>query len=135
VGVLDRAAPDEDAESFEERALSRVEQVEAPVDCSAQRSLPLGKVARAAGQRRQASIEPGEDRVRRKELDPRGGQLDREWQALEAGTDPGHRDRVLIVELELRSDGLGTLDEQRDRVVGGESRQARQRPRIGCPER
>src|SRR5205085_10632099 len=62
---LERAAAAEDAEPREQPLLGRVEQVVAPLDRRSQRPLPLGEVARAAGEETEALAESGEDRLGR----------------------------------------------------------------------
>ena len=68
----------------EQSLLILVEQPVAPVDRRLQRALALRRVARAAGQHRQAALEPVEDLGRREDLGSGGGQLDRERQPVEA---------------------------------------------------
>ena len=90
----------------------------APVDCRPQRPLPLGRVARTAGEQLRAGARAGRASLGGEHLDPRGGQLDREREAVEAAADLG--------------DGLGSLEagchlsragsEQRDRLLLGKRR-------------
>ena len=68
--------------------LAVVEQVVAPGDRATQRLLPLRQVARAGRQQGEVVLEPGEDLVRRQELDPRGGELDRQRHAVQPGAIP-----------------------------------------------
>jgi hypothetical protein len=56
LGRLERAAAGEDGEPGEEALLALVGQVMAPRDRVPQRPLPLGQVARTAGQERQALV-------------------------------------------------------------------------------
>ena len=51
----------------------------------AHRLLARRQVASASGQQRQPLVEPGKQRRRRKHLDPRGGQLDGQRQAIQRG--------------------------------------------------
>jgi hypothetical protein len=83
----------------------------APGDRRAQRSLPLGCGAGAAGEQGQPELEPFEKHRRRERLHARGSELDRERQAVEARADLGH----LAVYGEVRPDGQGTLHEEIDR--------------------
>ena len=71
-----------------------------------------GQVARAAGEQRQAAGEAGQQRRGREELDPGGGQLDRQRQPVEAGADRGDRRRVRLVEREAGADRAGPADEE-----------------------
>ena len=66
---------------------SEVEQVVAPLDRRAQRPLALGQVARAAGEERERRVEPLQQRRRGEQPHPRGGELDRERQVVEATAD------------------------------------------------
>ena len=88
--------PCEDGEAREERLLVGAEQVVAPVDRRAKRLLARRHVARAAGQQVKALLEPGEQRLRGEQLDPCGGKLDREREAVEADADLGNRRRVRV---------------------------------------
>ncbi len=63
--------------------LCRIEQVVAPLDRGAQRALPLGQVAGAAGEQVEALAEPRQDRLRRQELHARSRELERERQPVE----------------------------------------------------
>jgi hypothetical protein len=68
----------------EELFLAVVEEVVAPGERVAQRLLPRGKVACAAGQKLQALAEPLQHRFGREQRDPRRRQLERERQPVEA---------------------------------------------------
>jgi hypothetical protein len=57
---LERPAAREDAEPREQTLLLLAQQVVAPLDRRAQRALPFGRVAGAAGQHRQSPVEPCE---------------------------------------------------------------------------
>ena len=125
LGRGERAAAGEDGEAREERLLVGAEQVVAPVDRRAERLLAGGQVARAAGEEVEALLEPGEQRLGREQLRTRGGELDRERQAVEADADLGDRRRVRVRDREVGLHGPGALDEERDRVVLRERRRAR----------
>src|SRR5438552_8028057 len=58
---LEARAADEHAEAREEHPVGLVEEVVAPADGAAQRLLAGRQVLRAAGQQREAGLEPGED--------------------------------------------------------------------------
>ncbi len=111
------AATGEDRQPVEQSLAAIVEQVVAPGDRSAQRLLTLGQVACPGRQDVQLVIEPDEDRVGAEQLDPGGGQLDRERHAVEPCADRGDGRRVLVGDAETRADRDGTLDEQADRGV------------------
>ena len=80
---LERRAAGKDREHGEHVSGRRVEQLHAPVDGRPQRALPLGEVRRRPGEERERVSEP-----LRRALDPehahaRGGELDREREAVE----------------------------------------------------
>ena len=117
--AFDRAATDEDREPPEESLLCRIEKVVAPVDRPAQRALSLRHVTSSAREKAQALLEARQDRLRREDLGPSGGQLDRQWQAVQPRADRSHRRSVLAGEPEVGPCRAGALDEQGDRVVPG----------------
>ena len=74
-------------------------------------------------------LEALEDRVRREQLDPGGGELDRERHAVEPGGDPGDGRGVLVRDPEVRPDGDGAGDEQADRLeLGDDAASSRRSP-------
>ena len=109
--AVERATAGEHGQACEEILLGRREQVVAPGDRGAQRPLPLGGRAGAAGEQWQSLLEPLEQHRRRERLDARGSQLDRERQTVEAPADLGD----LAVRGKVGADGEGTLDEEIDR--------------------
>ena len=108
------AAAREDRQPVEQPPAAVVEQVVAPGDRAAERLLARGQVARAGGQDVELVVEPGQDRVGRQDLDPRGGQLDRQRHAVQPGADGGDRRGVLVGHREARADRDGAFDEQPD---------------------
>ena len=92
----------------------------APGDRGAQRLLPVRQVAAAAGQQAQRMVQPGQDRLRRQQLNPRRRQLDGQRQAVESAGDRRDRRHVLVVESESRHRGGGPLGEQAHRRAGGQ---------------
>ena len=62
----------------------------APGDRVAKRLLSRGEIARSTGQSRKPATETVAKRGWRKEFHPRGGQLDRQRQAVELADDLGH---------------------------------------------
>ncbi len=112
-----------------------VEQVVAPGDRSAQRALPIGAIARPAGEEVEALLQARQHRLRGEELDPRGRELDRERQPVEAIADLRHRRRVLGGDGEVGTHGRRALDEETHRVRLGEHLERRKTRRIGKVER
>ena len=83
LGGVERAAAAEDGEPGEEPLLVLVEQVVAPRDRRAQRRVALVGVA-AALEQVEPLRDPLEQLLGAEELDARGGELDREREAVEA---------------------------------------------------
>ena len=79
----------EHAESAQQRAFGRVEQLVAPVDRRSQRLQPRQRAALAAGQQAEAVGQPGGDVLDRQDAHARRGQLDRERDAVEVLADLG----------------------------------------------
>ena len=71
LGRVERAPAREDPQPGERASLRRLEQVVAPGDRRAQRPLPLRRVARAAGQQRQAPFQAARKVLRREGLQTR----------------------------------------------------------------
>jgi hypothetical protein len=71
--------------------------------------LPLGRGPRPSGEERQPLLQPQQQRRQREHLDTRGGQLDRQRQAVETPADLGD----LAVRSEVRADGSRPLQEER----------------------
>ena len=96
LGRLERAAAGEDREPAEEPLLGRRQQVVAPLDRAAAGSAaaPAGPARRRSGARAGRSIRASSSRGRQ-DLHPRGGELDRERQAIEPAADVDHRAGVL----------------------------------------
>ena len=80
----------------------------------------LRRVALAAGEELEPVPESREQRDGWQQLRPRGGQLDRERQALEACADLGDGARVPLAQREARIGGLCAGDEELGRLVVGE---------------
>ena len=117
---LEREAAGEHARArANSRLASGVEQVVAPADRGAQRLLALRRVARAAAEQ----VEPARRGGRgssggREDLDPRGGELDRQREPVEArGRSPRSRS-VAGVERSRGSTRAGAALEQRDGGLG-----------------
>jgi hypothetical protein len=87
LGCLQWKRTREDPEPGEEGAGARVEEVVAPLDRRTQRPLPLRRVAGTRRQEGESRVEPVEEPLGREQLRPRGGELDRERQVIEAAAD------------------------------------------------
>ena len=112
-----RAAADEHREATIQHLLVRSEQVVAPGDRLAQGLLANGQIAGPACQRSQPVLQPREQRLRRENVDTRGGELDGQGQAIEAVADLDDRVYVPIGDGELRLGRLCSLEEEPDRLV------------------
>ena len=132
---LDRAAAGKDGQAAEDGLLLRREEIVAPGDRIAHRLLAGREGAGAARQERQPLLQPLQQRLRREDLDPRGGQLDGQRQPVEPGADLGHGGRVGSGHGEVRLDRLRPLDEQAHRLVLAQALDRRQVGRIGQRER
>src|SRR5664279_398808 len=97
------------------------EEVVAPGDGCAHRTLALRQVARAAREEAESVAQPLEHRLRRQDPDPGCGKLDGERQAIQTAADRCHRLRVGLSQHEGRLDRLGTAKEEVDRRVRGHS--------------
>src|SRR5712691_2031726 len=73
--LLQAPAARKDREASEQPALLRVEQVVAPLDRVSKRLLPAGQVTSPAAERAQRLRKPGQQSLRRKQLDARRRQL------------------------------------------------------------
>ena len=119
--------PAKTASLRKQHALVRLEQVVAPLQRRRQRLLSCRCGVAAAAQQAEAVVEPRRDRSGAQRAEPRGGELERERQAVEAEADACDVFRVLLVEHEARRRGGRALDEERHRLVargssGGERR-------------
>ena len=110
---LDRAAT-EDRQQLEEPLLGGAQELVAPLDRRAQRLLPLGQIAGAAAEVLEAAAESIPERLRREEVQARGGELDRQRQPVEPATDLGHGGGVVVREAEVGPDAARPLHEQLD---------------------
>ena len=114
---VQREAADEDGEAREERLLLRGQEVVAPLDRGAQRPVPLGHTgARLGLQELEPLAQAHEDLARREQLDPCGGQLERERQPVQAHAELGDRLGVRLGELEVGPRIAGAIDEQAYRL-------------------
>jgi hypothetical protein len=113
-GVDERAAR-EDGHPVEQRAFAVVEERVRPFDRGLQGSVAFHTGASAA-QEAKPIIEPGRDLVRCHRPAARGGELDRERDAVEAGADLVDRGEGRIVEQKVRACLTRSRAEQADRV-------------------
>ncbi len=118
---LERPAAREHAEPREEAPLDLREQVVAPRDGAAERSLALGQVACPATEV-QAPVEPVQDLAGRQDPHARRGELQREGQAAEPFRDRAHGGERVVAEREVRSVGSCPVEEQGRALVGVERR-------------
>ena len=101
------------ANALEQATVGRVQQLVAPHDRAAQRSLALRDVGRPHARLVEPAFEPLVDRRRREEPDPRRGQLDGERHAPEVGDDRSDVARVGVGDREARLDRAPARDESR----------------------
>jgi hypothetical protein len=111
-GRFDGPAAGEHREPAQERALGRAEQLVAPVDRGAQRPLARQRGDVAVGEHAQRLAELGGDPLGPERLDARGGELDRQWNAVEPRADLGNERRVRLGEAERRQRGGGPIHEK-----------------------
>src|SRR5215470_17674339 len=71
---------------------------------------------RGAGLELEAAVQPGQQGARTQQPGPRCSELEREWQAVEPGTDRGHVLGVLGGQLEIGACHPRVLDEESDRA-------------------
>ena len=130
------ATPREYREPRQQATLAGVQQVVTPLNCAAKRLLTAGKIASSGSERgAQGLIQPAEQGLRRKELDPGGRQFDRERQPVDALTDSGDGGRIVIGGLEIRLDRDRALDEEPDCLELRKGREVRQGLEIGQRQR
>ena len=117
---LDRVqleAAGEDAESAQQHPLVRLEQIVAPLERRLERLLPRRRRATPGAEEPETVIEPVGHRGGTERAEPAGGELEREWQAVEPEADTRDIGRVLLVERESRCCRRRALDEQPHRLV------------------
>ena len=127
---VQRPSAGEDGEPAQQPLLRRLQQLVAPVDRAAQRLLTGGQIPRTAAQEREPASEPSQDRLRTEDACPCGSELDRQWQAVQAGHDLGDRRHGFVGDREVRAHRHRPLDEQLHRLVARKRLEARQAGRI-----
>ena len=95
-----RANPPANAQPREQQLVVLRQQVVGPVDERTQRLLPLEQHPAAAGQQLVAILEPCVDVGDRERAHSCGGELDREWYALQSCNQFGHCGGLVFVERE-----------------------------------
>jgi hypothetical protein len=113
----------------QEAALGLAQELIAPVDGRAQRLLARDGRPAATGEQAELVVEARRDALDRQHLDPRGGQLDRQRDAVQAPADLDQRGGVVRLDPETRIDQPRALDEQPDAGVADEGGDVRSRRR------
>jgi hypothetical protein len=135
LGGLQRATPYEHCQAGEERLLARRQKGIAPVDGAPERLLASRQVTPPARQQPEPAAQARQQRLRRQELDARGGQFQGQGQAVQPATELGHGRRVGVRDLEVWSDRSGALDEQGHGLVLGQRRRLARVARRGQRQR
>jgi len=135
LGCVQVEAAGEHPQPSEQRLLLLGQQVVAPGDRVPQRAQALGQVGGAAGEQGQPVGQARQQRLGRQDLDPGGGQLDRQRQPVEPAADLRDRRRIVVGEAEGRVGGVRPLDEERHRGDGRQDGGRRHRRRIGHGQR
>ena len=117
LGRVEREATGEHRKTREQASLGIGQQLVAPVDRRAERLLARDSGARTTGEEPEAVIEAVEDLLRAQHASARGRELDRERDAVEPVADPRDRRGRRVVEVEVRPDLAGALDEELHRLV------------------
>ncbi len=127
---LEREAVVEQREPAQRAPLGLVEQVPRPVDHGEQGLVAVGRGAVAAAQQREAVLEAPADLLDRHRADLRGGQLDRQREAVEPGHDAPHdRRRAARRRGARRARGRGTARPRRPARARRAGRRAPRRSR------
>ena len=109
---VERPAAAEHRQPLQQHPLGVGEQLVAPVDGGSQRALPGLRGARAGGQQGEAVAHPPGELVERQGRDAGGGELDGQRHAVEVPADVRDRGVVPLVELEVRQDAAGPVEEE-----------------------
>ena len=113
---LERRAAGQHTQAPEHPLLALVEQAVAPLERGVQRALAFGRGAVAPmGEQGEAVAHRGEQACHAEQRRARGGQLDRQRQAVERVAQLDHRGGVGAVEREMAVEGAHPLDEERHR--------------------
>ena len=110
-------------------ALSLAEQRIGPLDRCLQRVVAARGIGLPTGQQPEALIEQPGDLGRSQRRHPRGGELDRQRDPVQASADLADGGHVTGAQIEVAACGSGPLDEQGHRIAGAGGRHARPRGR------
>ncbi len=110
-----RPSSGEDPQPPEHDLLRFVEEVMAPLDGGAQRSMSLRRVERPSIEQCQAIVEAAQQRVGREQAQSRGRQFDREWETIQPPGDLGDGPCIALIELKVRAHRPRSLHEQHHR--------------------
>src|SRR5207302_11517734 len=132
--LFDVATSGEDREACQQALGAGVEHVIAPENRASECLLSDRRVSCPAAKRTERFLQPAQECLRRKKLDPGRRQLDGQRKAVDALADAGNRGRILIGGLEIGFDGDRALDEKPDRLELRKGGQRRQRLEIGQRE-
>jgi hypothetical protein len=132
---LQGAAAAEHREPAQQHALRRREQRVAPVERRAQRLLVRQRGLVAFGEEPHAVVQPRGDVVDRERAHARGGELDRERDALEPPADLAYGPGIPGRDAESRFHRRGALDEEAHRFAGRDLVERVRAERIGNGER
>ena len=97
--------------------------------------MPIRHVPRTPAQELETAPQARQDGLGRQELDTRRGQLNGQWQPVQADADRGHRRGVSVVHLEVGLDRQGALDEEGHGGILRQGLDGRQVAWIGQVER
>ena len=122
LGCFQRAAAHARAQRAKQALLGRAKQIVAPGDGVAQGLLAGRQIARAAGQHVQGlrAAQAGQQGGWRQQPGPRGGQLDRQRQAIQPRADLGNHRGIFRREREVGAHRLRACHKQRHCRVGGQ---------------
>ncbi len=114
--LLDRLDPRwrEDRQQLKDGSLLLVEQLVAPLDRASEGALAGRQVTWSPAEELEAAPQPVSQLLGREQLQPRGRQLDRERQAVQACGDVRYRGGVLVGQDKARPRFAGALEEQAD---------------------
>ncbi len=125
----------EDGQTAEQRLFLGSEEVVAPGNRRAERVLAGRGIQAAAGQEAETIREPRQQRLGREDIDPSGGQLDGQGQAVQPPAGLGDGPGVGFVEGKLRPSCTRPLRKQRHCLDSGKLVQGERQCRVGEHER
>ena len=128
------ATAGEDRHACQQPTVAGAEHVVAPENCAAKGLLPGRGVSSPAAERAERFLQPAQQSLRRKQLDSSRGQLDRQWETVDALADAGDGRSVVVRRLEIGLHRNRALDEEAHRLELRERRQSRQSLEVGQRE-